>query len=268
MERGLGQGSILAPLKWNLFLDPLLRLLHDTPDPYVIGTGCDAQPLRAIAFADDMTVVSATHKGYRIRMALTSEYLNFFEVELNPKKTTYTYFNTRRHFDPVLIRTTSPTGKITLQPTVVASPYTPLRYLGGHMCPATSWHQAKDVLQAEIHTLLGILRYKTLSIKEYRYVTQSVLMSKMRYYLTVVPMTNKELDIIDAKITAVLKHSIGTAVSTSSYLLPTVPYGRKIHPRLILPVHPRHPYRRHHREGTLPSKHRHPSGAHCPLPSV
>ena len=218
MERGLGQGSILAPLKWNLFLDPLLRLLDDTPDPYVIGTGCDAQPLRAIAFADDMTVVSATHKGYRIRMALTSEYLNFFEVELNPKKTTYTYFNTRRHFDPVLIRTTSPTGETTLQPTVVASPYTPLRYLGGHMCPATSWHQAKDLLQAEIHTLLGILRYKTLSIKEYRYVTQSVLMSKMRYYLTVVPMTNKELDIIDAKITSVLKHNIGTAVSTSSPL--------------------------------------------------
>jgi hypothetical protein len=96
MERGLGQGSILAPLKWNLFLDPLLRLLHDTPDPYIIGTGADAQPLRAIAFADDMTVVASSHKGYRIRMAQTSEYLNFFQVELNPKKTTYTYFNTRR----------------------------------------------------------------------------------------------------------------------------------------------------------------------------
>ena len=78
MERGLGQGSILAPLKWNLFLDPLLRLLHDTPDPYIIGSGADAQPLYAVAFADDMTVVASSHKGYRIRMAQTSEYLNFF----------------------------------------------------------------------------------------------------------------------------------------------------------------------------------------------
>ena len=83
MERGLGQGSILAPLKWNLFLDPLLRLLHDTPDPYIIGSGADAQPLYAVAFADDMTVVASSHKGYRIRMAQTSEYLNFFQVELN-----------------------------------------------------------------------------------------------------------------------------------------------------------------------------------------
>ena len=46
MQRGLGQGSILALLKWNLFLDPLLRL-HDTPDSYIIGTGFDAQPLWA-----------------------------------------------------------------------------------------------------------------------------------------------------------------------------------------------------------------------------
>jgi hypothetical protein len=29
---GLGQG-VLAPLKWNLFLDPLLHLLNNTADP-------------------------------------------------------------------------------------------------------------------------------------------------------------------------------------------------------------------------------------------
>ena len=70
MERGLGQGSILAPLKWNLFLDPLLRQLDVTHDPYTIGTGDNSQALRAIAFADDMTIISSTHRGYRTRMKL------------------------------------------------------------------------------------------------------------------------------------------------------------------------------------------------------
>ena len=218
MERGLGQGSVLAPLKWNLFLNPLLRLMDATDDPYTIGYGSDEQQLRAVAFADDMTVIASTHRGYRARMNLTSEYLNFFGVELNPKKTTYTYYNTRRHFDPVSIKTTSPTGTVSFSPTAVASPYTPLRYLGGHMCPATSWHHAKTLLQAEVRTLLGILKHKNLSIKEYKYVTQSVLMAKMRYYLTVVPMTNRELDTIDAQITSILKHNLGTATSTSSPL--------------------------------------------------
>ena len=156
MERGLGQGSILAPLKWNLVLDPLLRLMDETDDPYTIGHGPDEQHLRAVAFADDMTVIASTHRGYRARMNITSEYLNFFGVELNPKKTTYTYYNTRRHFDPVSIKTTSPTGRVSFQPTAVASPYTPLRYLGGHMCPATSWHHAKTLLQAEVRTLLPV----------------------------------------------------------------------------------------------------------------
>ena len=87
------------------------------------------------------------------------------------------------------------------------------------MCPANSWHHAKDLLHAEVKILLGILRHKKLSIKEYRYIVQSVLMSKLRYYLTVVPMTNRELDHIDARITAVLKHDIGAAISTSSPLL-------------------------------------------------
>jgi hypothetical protein len=107
---------------------------------------------------------------------------------------------------------------VSFQPTVVASPYTPLRYLGGHKCPATSWHHAKTLLQAEVRTLLGILRYKSLSIKEYKYVTQSVLMAKMRYYLTLFPMTNKRLDTIDAQITSILKHNLSTATSTSSPL--------------------------------------------------
>ena len=219
MERGLGQGSILAPLKWNLFLDPLLRQLDVTHDPYTIGSGDNSQALRAIAFADDMTIISSTHRGYRTRMKLACAYLNFFNVELNPQKTTYTYYNTRRHHLSVMIRTTSPSGVVSLTPTAVASPYTPLRYLGGYMCPANSWHHAKDLLHAEVKILLGILRHKKLSIKEYRYIVQSVLMSKLRYYLTVVPMTNRELDHIDAQITAVLKHNIGVATSTSSPLL-------------------------------------------------
>ena len=38
-ECGLGQGSVLAPLKWKLFLDPLLKKLRTIEAPYTIGTG-------------------------------------------------------------------------------------------------------------------------------------------------------------------------------------------------------------------------------------
>jgi hypothetical protein len=112
MERGLGQGSILAQLKWNSSLDPLLRLMEETDDPYTIGHRSDEQHLRRVAFADDMTVIASTHRGNRARMNITSEYLNFFGLILNPKKMTYTYYNTHRHFVTVSIKTTSPTGMV------------------------------------------------------------------------------------------------------------------------------------------------------------
>ena len=61
---GLGQGSVLAPLKWNLFLDPLLHLMDDTVDPYIMGSGLSAVHIRILAFADDTTIFASSHTGY------------------------------------------------------------------------------------------------------------------------------------------------------------------------------------------------------------
>jgi hypothetical protein len=65
---GLGQGSILAPLKWKLFLDPLLNKLNHTGAPYIMGTGDNKVEIYAAAFADDLTVIAPTHKNYKLRM--------------------------------------------------------------------------------------------------------------------------------------------------------------------------------------------------------
>ena len=100
---GLGQGSILAPLKWKLFLDPLLKKLDQTGEPYIMGTGANTVHIYAAAFADDLTVVAPTHQDYVLRMELTNKYLSFFGVELNAVKTTYTYANTVHHHHPINI---------------------------------------------------------------------------------------------------------------------------------------------------------------------
>ena len=59
-----------APHEWKLFLDPLLRQLYVTHDPYIIGNGDSSQALRVISFADDMIIISSTHRGYRTRMKI------------------------------------------------------------------------------------------------------------------------------------------------------------------------------------------------------
>ena len=125
-ECGLGQGSILAPLKWKLFLDPLLRLLRKTGKPYTMGSGSNKVDLYAAAFADDLGIFASTHADYVLRMVLTNTYLSFFGVELNATKTTYTYDNSPNglHYHPIQIwnRHTK-----LHTPTAVAAPTQPLR---------------------------------------------------------------------------------------------------------------------------------------------
>ena len=79
---GLGQGSVLAPLKWKLFLDPLLKQLRKIGTPYTMGTGADTVDIWATAFADDLTIIAPTHEAYIARMAFTNAYLSSHSHEL------------------------------------------------------------------------------------------------------------------------------------------------------------------------------------------
>ena len=214
-ECSLGQGSILAPLKWKLFLDPLLKELDRTGDPYIMGTGENRVEIYAAAFADDLTVIAPTHKDYTLRMELTNKYLSFFGIELNASKTTYTYANTDRHYEPIQIWNKH-TGETA--PSAVAAPTTALRYLGGWLSPSLRSRKGKRMLLAGIHGILNVLQYKKLDWREYRYVIQSVVASKALYYLNVAPFTDAELNAIDRRIAGQFKKTLKLARSTSSHI--------------------------------------------------
>ena len=220
IDCGLGQGSVLAPLKWNLFLDPMIKAMESTRDPYIMSDRKTSVPIRIIAFADDTTIVASTHKGYLERMALAGEYFGTFGVNFSPSKTNYTYAYTGgRHFKSAPITVRHPNGSTTVQPSSITSPHTPLRYLGAWLSPTLNWKPAKRKLLDEVDRILTILRHKSLTPAEYKYTIQSVLHAKLRYYLAVVPLTDKELDGIDARIAQILKTRMHMATSVSSPLL-------------------------------------------------
>jgi hypothetical protein len=141
---GLGQGSVLAPLKWNLFLDPLLNRLDGTPDPYIMGCGPFAIELRILAFADDTTIFASNHAGYLKRMNMAGDYFGKFRVNFSPTKTHYTYANTGgRHYESAPITVRKPDGSTQVKPSSVTSPHKPLRYLGAWLSPTLNWLPAK-----------------------------------------------------------------------------------------------------------------------------
>jgi hypothetical protein len=133
MTCGLGQGSVLAPLKWNLFLDPLLKRMDNTSDPYYTFTSQGiTHELRIAAFVDNTTIVASTHEGYVERMKIAIEHLSYFGVNFSPSKTHYTYANTQgKHYISVAIPVRNPDGTTFIAPSIFILPHSPLRYLGG-----------------------------------------------------------------------------------------------------------------------------------------
>ena len=161
-------------------------------------------------------------------MALAGKYFGIFGVNFSPTKTHYTYANTKgRHYTSAPITVRLPDGNTTTQPSAVTSPHKPLRYLGAWLSPTLNWLPAKRKLRDEVNKILTILRHKTLTPEEYKYTIRSVLHSKLRYYLSVVPLLDTELDDIDTRIARILKTRIRMASSCSSHLLflPDSEYG-------------------------------------------
>ena len=196
-----------------------------------MSDGKTSIPIRIVAFADDTTICASSHKGYLERMSLAGEYFGIFGVNFSPTKTNYTYANTGdRHYKSAPITVRHPDGSTTIQPSSITSPHVPLRYLGAWLSPTLNWKPAKRKLHDEVDRVLTILRYKSLTPSEYIYTIQSVLHAKLRYYLAVVPLTDKELDAIDARIAQVLKTRMHMATSVSSPLLflPETEYGANL----------------------------------------
>jgi hypothetical protein len=206
-------------------------MLETTSDPYVMSNGIHRIDIRVLAFADDTTIFASSHKGYLERMAMAGEFFGIFGVNFSPQKTNYTYANTcGRHHKSAPISVRNPDGTTTTQTSSVTSPHKALRYLGAWLSPTLNWLPAKRKLRDEVTKLLTILRHKTLSPEEFKYTIQSVLHSKLRYYLAVVPLLDSELDDIDRRIAHIMKKRMHMAQSCSSPLifLPDTEYGASL----------------------------------------
>ena len=220
---GLGQGSVLAPLKSNLFLDPLLRELHNIGDPYILPDPTNGLlpthllHLAAKAFADDVSVFGPNHNSYMQRMTFKNTYLNFFGVQVNHIKTKYSFTRSPSSYQaPAMIKDCR-TGE--QRPTCVISPHTPTRLLGGLMSLSLHWDTARKKLLDDLHSILNVLQYKRLQSKEFIYIMNAVLVAKLRYYTNVVPLSQENVQELDVRIRTIFKRMTGLPSSFPTHLL-------------------------------------------------
>ena len=212
---GLGQGSPLAPLKWTLFLNPLLEWVNSAPDPYIISSPDGDIPISVMAFADDVTYFSSTNAGYRIRVSRGNAFAAFFGLTLNYKKSFYTYANTAMHHTPADVYSQE-TQSYT--PSTVIPPGQPIRILGGWMSVTMNWNKGKLMIRNNLLHYYDTLSNKDLTTSELKYIIRTVIASQALYYLNVTPLTDTELTTLDNKMAQLWKRSIGTIPGASTPL--------------------------------------------------
>jgi hypothetical protein len=157
---GLGKGSSHAPLKWTLFLNPLLEWVNTAPDPYIIFSPAGDTPISVVAFADDITYFSSSNTGYRIRVCRGNEFAAFFGLTLNYKKFFYTYANTKRHYTSADVYSQE-TKSYT--PSNTIPPGQPIRILGGWMSITMNWSKGKLMIQNNLLYYFDTLKHKRLT---------------------------------------------------------------------------------------------------------
>ena len=237
---GLGQGSILAPLKWSLFLDPMLNYITKIKkDAYTIKIKGKDHHYSISAFADDTQVFASTHAGYLIRFNHLTSYLATFNTVLSAEKTHYTYLskhhkeaattihipaNTHDTDEQNIHSDTESSSEDTMSQqhrtlTNVTSPHEALRYLGAYLSLAGDWRGAKEHLMGIISKTVSAIHFKHLEWQEVKYIVTSTIQAQIQYYTLVTPMTKSELEKFDSQITQKFRRSIKLASTTNAHFL-------------------------------------------------
>ena len=82
VRNGVKQGGVLSPLLFAIYTDSLLKILEES------GVGCHMAGhfTVALAYADDITLLSSSMSGLRTLSNACEEYATEFDVTFNGKK--------------------------------------------------------------------------------------------------------------------------------------------------------------------------------------
>lgn len=169
VERGVRQGSILSPLLWRIFMDPLLKEWHTQSDPYVIrdgqGNGCR---LFGQAYADDAAGFSSTLAGIRARILTMSLFCSYHGIKLNLDKSEL--------FSNCDLEDVAETERLT-----VLGPHTPFRYLGVYFTLNLNWMHQEIQVETKLRRLAEELRARRLTYAETAILYKMVVVPIVAY---------------------------------------------------------------------------------------
>lgn len=98
VANGVRQGAVLSAILYIVYTDELLERLQK------IGAGCyvESKYYGAVAYADDLTLISPTLEGLEKMVSVTESFGNEFSIEFNAVKTKCMAFSHKNRVRPIL----------------------------------------------------------------------------------------------------------------------------------------------------------------------
>ena len=210
MGRGCKQGDPFSCLRFNAFINGLLRHLKTIPHAWRITPTLSSQ---GQAFADDTMLIADSHVGLQALSSATHEFLSFFCIDMAAQKS----FHSSNSPDP-------PQHLYygnEIIPFVDAS--VPVKYLGFHIAIDLNWQHTIQLISDQIEMAAATLRSAKITAFEAVTILNAVIGGKLQYLLQIInppPATLAKWDSILLSI-PVLKSGAGAQQPRAQYWIPT-----------------------------------------------
>lgn len=154
VERGVRQGSILSPLLWRIFMDPVLCQWRGQIDPYALGNGHGGHVhIFGQAYADDAVGYASSEEGLEQRIRSMELFCEYHGMKLNMSKS------------EIISNQTVDAGS-DLNRLKLIMKAEPFRYLGIWFTVTLDWSYQETKLAERLGDLAAELRAKRLSYYE------------------------------------------------------------------------------------------------------
>lgn len=219
VERGVRQGSILSPLLWRIFMDPILCQWSEQPDPFVLTDGQGGEvSIFGQAYADDAMGVSSSLSGLAKRVTTMDCFCNFHRMSLNISKSEL--------FSNRVIPEDHPLARMT-----VLAPGIPFRYLGVIFTVLLDWRFQEAALAGRLKGMSDELRARRLTYLEAALLYKTVIVPVVSYVATVAGISDAFLRRWDSIFGRILLNKLTISQGTTRGVL----YGGEYSLGLRLP---------------------------------
>lgn len=96
LERGVKQGDSQSPSLFNCYINDLHKIFDKSCDPLKLEDSF----IYSLSFADDLVLVSSTHKGLQTALNQLEAYCNDWQLTVNVKKTKVMVFQNKYNNEP------------------------------------------------------------------------------------------------------------------------------------------------------------------------